>query len=153
NGFGNRHLWLCTDRSKVLPEGGRVDPETWQGLRDRLARALAFARSVGEVTRDDDARAIWREIYGPLREGKRGLAGSLLARAEAHTMRLAMIYALMDSSNVIQAPHLMAGLALWDYVERSVYFIFGDDLGDPLADDLLRLLRTSPTGLTRNDLT
>jgi hypothetical protein len=38
-------------------------------------------------------------------------------------------------------------------VERSVYHIFGDELGDPLADDLLRLLRGCPGGLTRNDLT
>ena len=48
----------------------------------------------------------------------------------------------------IGAPHLLAALALWDYVERSAYFLFGDSLGDPLADDLLRLLRSCPAGLT-----
>jgi hypothetical protein len=58
----------------------------------------------------------------------------------------------MARSAVIQAPHLMAALALWDYAERSVYFVFEDNLGDPVADDLLRLLRTSPAGLTRNDI-
>ena len=63
-----------------------------------------------------------------------------------------MIYALMDGTAVIGAEHLLAALALWDYVERSVYFVFGDALGDPLADDLLRLLRTCPGGLTRNEL-
>jgi len=44
-------------------------------------------------------------------------------------------------------------LALWDYAERSVYFVFGDDLGDPLADDLLRLLRSCLNGLTRTEST
>lgn len=152
NGFGNRHLWVCADRSKLLPEGGRVNAEAWECLRTDLAEALAFARSAGEVSRDDEARAIWREVYAPLSEGRPGLAGALLARAEAHVMRLALIYALMDRAAVIGAAHLLAALALWDYCERSVYFVFGDHLGDPLADDLLRLLRSCPNGLTRNEV-
>jgi hypothetical protein len=152
NGYGNRHLLVCADRSKLLPEGGRVNAQAWEGLRNELAQSLSFARSAGEVTRDDEARAIWRQVYGPLSQGRPGLAGALLARAEAHVMRLAMIYALMDRTAVIWAAHLMAAVALWDYAERSVLYIFGDDLGDPLADDLLRLLRGCPNGLTRTDL-
>jgi hypothetical protein len=152
NGYGNRHLWVCADRSKLLPDGGQVDAGAWEALRQELVEALAFARSAGEVTRDEEARALWHEVYGPLSEGRPGLAGALLARAEAHVMRLAMIYALLARSPLIRAEHLMAAVALWDYVERSVYFVFGDRLGDPLADDLLQLLRASPGGLTRNDM-
>jgi hypothetical protein len=152
NGFANRFVMLCTQRSQVLPEGGEVDPAAWEGVRNELAAALEFASSVGRVERDERARALWREVYDRLSEGRPGLAGALLGRAEAHVMRLAMLYALMDSSAVIEAEHLMAALALWDYAERSVYFVFGDDLGDPVADDLLRLLRSCPAGLTRNEL-
>ncbi len=152
NGFANRFLWICTDRSKLLPEGGRVDPAAMTALRGELVEALAFARTAGDMRRDDEARVLWCEVYGTLSEGKPGLAGALLARAEAHVLRLAMLYALLDRSAVIGAPHLLAALALWDYAERSVYHVFGDDLGDPVADDLLRLLRSSPDGLTRNDL-
>src|SRR5262249_39384567 len=110
NGFANRHLWICAGRSKQLPDGGRVDQHAWAELRHELAEALAFGRSIGEVTRDDEAREVWRDIYGPLSDGKPGLAGALLARAEAHVMRLAMIYALLDRSPAIQAPHLMAAM-------------------------------------------
>jgi hypothetical protein len=46
----------------------------------------------------------------------------------------------------------MAALALWAYCERSVYHVFGDALGDPLADELLQLLRATPGGLTRSEL-
>jgi hypothetical protein len=152
NGYGNRHLWVCADRSKKLPEGGTIDAAAWGRLRGELVQAMAFAKTAGEVRRDEEARELWRGVYGPLSEGRPGLAGAMLARAEAHVMRLALIYALMDRSAVIKAPHLLAALALWDYCERSVYFIFGDHLGDPLADDLLRLLRANPTGLTRNDI-
>jgi hypothetical protein len=152
NGFGNRHLWLCTQRSKELPEGGSVDPDAWKQLKSELTEALNIARTVKQVTRDEEARALWRKVYGPLSAGKPGLAGSLLARAEAHAMRLAMMYALMDRSATIGAAHLLAALAVTDYVESSVYFIFGDSLGDPVADDLLRLLRSRPDGATRSEL-
>jgi hypothetical protein len=44
-------------------------------------------------------------------------------------------------------------LALWDYVERSVRHVWGDSLGDPVADDILRLLRREgDKGVTRTDL-
>jgi hypothetical protein len=152
NGFGNRFMWFCSRRSKRLPEGGQVDGQAVADLRRRFADALAFAWAQGEMRRDEDARCLWREVYGPLSDGQPGMAGVLLARAEAHVLRVSLIYALLDCSPLIQAPHLLAALALWDYAEQSVHHIFGDSLGDPVADDLLRLLRGCPQGLTRNDL-
>jgi hypothetical protein len=152
NGFANRFMFVCADRSKLLPEGGHVDADALDALRAELVEALAFAKSTGEVRRDDKARAFWYEIYGELSEGKPGLVGALLARAEAHVMRLAMLYALFDCSETIKPPHLLAALALWDYCDRSVRYIFGDSLGDDVADELLRLLRGCPNGLTRTDI-
>ena len=48
--------------------------------------------------------------------------------------------------------HLEAALAVWRYCEASAKHIFGDSIGDPLADDLLTALRTRPDGLSRNDI-
>jgi hypothetical protein len=152
NGFANRFLFVCVDRSKVLPEGGKLDLVRWEKLRAESVEVLDFARSAGEYHRDEEARAIWHEVYAELSEGKPGLAGALLARGEAHVMRLALLYAVLDKSPVIRAQHLLAALALWVLCERSVYYVFGDRLGDPLADDLLRLLRSCPEGLTRTDV-
>jgi hypothetical protein len=152
NGFGNRHLWVCAKRSKLLPEGGAVGPAAFRRGRGALAAAIKKARTVGAVQRDGEARALWCEIYTGLSEGRPGLAGALLARGEAHVMRLAMLHALMDGATVIGAPHLKAALALWRYVERSVHYVFGDSLGDPVADEVLLLLRANPRGLTRTDL-
>jgi hypothetical protein len=64
-------------------------------------------------------------------------------------MRLALLYALLDKSKVIRKAHLLAALACWEYVEASIEHIFGDSLGDPVADDLLRLLRAATDGMTR----
>ena len=56
-------------------------------------------------------------------------------------MRLACIYALLDSSNKIKSPHLEAALALWAYVEQSCTFIFGELKGDPSVDRALETLK------------
>jgi hypothetical protein len=98
NGFCNRWLWLCVRRSKILPEGGHVSEEAIGRIADRLSAAVRFGRSVGEIRRDDAARALWREIYPALSEGKPGLLGSVISRAEAQVMRLSCLYALQDLS-------------------------------------------------------
>jgi hypothetical protein len=42
-------------------------------------------------------------------------------------------------------------MAVWEYVERTCEWIFGDSLGDPLADDIRAALRRSGP-MTRNDI-
>ena len=104
------------------------------------------------MSRDHEARATWADVYPELSEGKPGLLGAVTSRAEAQVLRLSMIYALLDRSPVIRREHLLAALALWEYAEASAKFIFGDSLGDPLADELLRALRCNPAGLTRTEI-
>jgi hypothetical protein len=153
NGFGNRFAPFCVRRSKQLPEGGAVPQADLDTLGYHLGKAVNFGRAMGELRRDDQARSIWRTVYGPLSEGKPGLAGSMLARAEAHVMRFACLYAVLDCSEVVGVEHLKAALALWDFAEASVQWAFGDSLGDPLADELLRFLRAAgTTGVTRTEI-
>jgi hypothetical protein len=152
NGFGNRFLWICSKRSKFLPEGGSLREEDLAPLFRRLTSALDSARRVGEVHRDENARRIWYGVYEKLSSGRPGLLGSVTSRAEAQTMRLALVYALLDSSAVITASHLMAALAVWSYAEESARYVFGASLGDPVADTILHALKASADGLRRNDV-
>ncbi len=150
NGFANRFIFICARRSKCLPEGG--DPGDLGDYARRLAEAIGHARTLGRVTFDADARAIWHRVYPKLSAGLPGLLGSVTSRAEAQTVRLALLYALLDRSPHIQADHLKAALALWEYAEASAQFIFGITLGDPVADDIRRALQSAPAGLDRTDL-
>jgi hypothetical protein len=152
NGFANRLLWLCVKRSKILPEGGKTSESDISSLVTRIREAVEFSRTVGEMRRDEEARELWCEIYAELSEGKPGLLGAVTARAEAQVMRLACLYALLDSSPIIRLEHLSAGLALWNYCEQSARYIFGESLGDPLADEIKRVLDDAPDGMTQTEL-
>ena len=152
NGFGNRNLWLCVKRSKFLPDGGDWDSLELGPLTSRLRQVFEFGRPVGEMHRDAEARAMWHAVYPQLSGERQGLFGSLTSRAEAHVLRLSCIYALLDRSKVVQRCHLEAALALWKYCEDSARFIFGDALGNHVADQILKAIGRAPEGLTRNDL-
>lgn len=152
NGFANRFTWVCAKRSKVLPEGGNLRETDMAPVRERIAEAVEYGKQAGELWRDDEARVIWHRVYGELSEGRPGLLGAVTSRGEAQVVRLAGIYALMDGSAVIRGAHLRAGLAVWQYAEASARFIFGEALGDPTADEILKALKTNPAGLTRTEL-
>jgi Protein of unknown function (DUF3987)/Bifunctional DNA primase/polymerase, N-terminal len=152
NGFGNRFLWLCVKRSKMLPEGGKLDDDDLLQLTERLETTINWGRRVKRMHRSDKARKLWADVYPELSKGSAGLLGAVTSRAEAQVTRLSLIYALLDRSSRIQTQHLKAALALWDYAEASARFIFGDSLGDPVADEILRALRVSPSGLTRTEI-
>jgi hypothetical protein len=152
NGFANRFIWICCRRSKELPHGGGdVDLEP---LVDRLQKAIAFANGCkAPMRRDEEADATWCQVYGPLSAGKPGMLGAVISRAEAQVLRLSVIYALLDCSPVVHKVHLLAALALWDYAEDSARYIFGDRLGDPIADTILDALRgAGADGLDREDI-
>ncbi len=152
NGFVNRFLLVCVKRSKVLPEGGRLHEVDLNPLITRLRETLNEARVMGELKRDDFARRTWAQVYPELSEGKPGLLGAAIARAEAQVMRLAMIYALLDCSSKIKEEHLLAALAIWEYCEASAGFVFGKSLGDPVADEIKRALDIYPNGMTRTQI-
>ncbi|MHB1865844.1 MAG: bifunctional DNA primase/polymerase [Candidatus Saccharimonadales bacterium] len=151
NGFANRFLWVCSTRSRCLPFGGKVDREALTRFCDRVRGAVEFARTVQEVAWALDAARRWEDVYPQLSEGKPGLLGQVTARAEAQTMRLALVCALLDRSAEIRLAHLSAALELWRYCSDSAAFIFGNSLG-PLADAILELLRTHPDGMTRTEI-
>jgi hypothetical protein len=152
NGFGNRFLWFCVKRSKVLPEGGRIQDVNFAPFLQQLREAIALAECAGEVTRDIEARELWAQVYPDLSEGKPGMVGAMTSRAEAQVLRLSMIYALLDGEKVVRVPHLQAALAVWGYCEASVQYIFGQATGDPVADNILEALQAAPNGRTRTEI-
>lgn len=161
NGFANRFLWACSRRSKCLPEGGRmwqvIESEAWRELQRDFNRIHYLIE--GPVRRDAEASDIWgfdnrpdMGVYRELTRERHGMYGACTARAAALTLRLSLIYALLDGSREIRREHLLAALEVWRYCDESARYIFGDTLGDPTADEILRALRASAAGLTRSEI-
>ena len=152
NGFANRFLWVCVKRSKILPFGGQWATQNVAGMVSLLGEVLHFAKGAREMRWGNSAKPLWVERYPILSEGAPGLLGAVTSRSEAQVLRLACVYALMDSSSTIEEVHLKAALAVWDCAEASARYVFGDATGDAVADRIEHLLSEAPTGLTRVEI-
>jgi Protein of unknown function (DUF3987) len=151
NGFANRFPFFCVRRSKLLAHGGNLDESSLQELGERTKRAIEAARSLGRVTMTEAAAKAWEAAYPELSADRPGLLGAIVARAETQVIRLALIYALLDCTHQIDVVHLEAAMAVWAYCEESATRIFGDSLGDPVADEILVALRRS-SSMTRTEI-
>jgi hypothetical protein len=152
NGLANRFLWAKVKRVKSLPFGGEwytvdVSPVTatlHSALRTFQGKDLRLDFA------DEDARELWVEAYGILTGDRPGMFGAITARAEAQTLRLALLYAVADGSSMIRTAHIESALAVWGYCEDSARAIFGNSTGDPDADKVLEHLRDGE--LTRDEI-
>jgi hypothetical protein len=153
NGFANRFLYSCIRRSKMLPRGGTLVQENIEELGAATLKAVTATRTITHVTMTPAAIEMWDGIYTKLNAEVPGLLGAITARGDAQTVRLALLYALLDQAQQIDTVHLEAALAVWDFCEASARYIFGDLTGDPLADTILRMLRNAAaTGMDRTDI-
>ena len=153
NGLANRFLLICCRRTRLLPEGGASDPLHGTGLERVLGGAIEHARTAGRLTFDPSARELWHHAYVQLAHARQsGVAGAICARAEAHAIRLALIYALSDGERTIKTEHLQAALALWGYAARSASWTLQGATGDPLAEQIHAALKNHPGGLTRSQI-
>jgi hypothetical protein len=152
NGFGNRFLWICSRRSRELPDGG--DAVDLGPFVRRVTLAVDHARRTGELRRDPPASQRWHQVYGTLSAGRPGMLGAMTGRAEAQVMRLACLYALGDMSSVVSLEHLTAALEVWRYAFDSARYLFGDRLGDSTADAILaHLQHVYPESVMRSEIT
>ena len=152
NGFLNRFVFVACRRRRLLPEGGDPDPLAGSGLDKALGANIAAARRAGAIGLDAKAAGTWRRVYAELSDVEDGIVGSLCARAEAHVLRLAMLYALVDGKRAIGTSHLEAALCLFDYGRRSVAWATRAATADPVAEEIHAALSAAREGLTRTEV-
>ncbi len=146
NGFANRLLWVCARRSQELPWGGNVDEAALQVLAATAAHVVSCAQHYGKCGWMPDAASIWAKAYSRLSAGRAGLSGAMSARAEAQTLRIALVYAILDGCKNLDAPHLLAALEVWRYCQDSVDYCFGGSMANTTADRILTMLAAMPEG-------
>jgi hypothetical protein len=152
NGLANRFMFVYVKSERDLPFGGNLRDEMLIVLQGRLSHAAGFAQQVGQLDWHQSARPLWEAVYPILKQDRVGIVNELAARSAPMILRLAMIYALLDCSRTIRPVHLMAAIALWDYSERCLVYLFADKTGDDLADSIDELLKANPEGISRTEL-
>ena len=148
NGFGNRFLWICARRSKLVALPPRMPEAELAPIQRELWRLVAKAQKRGAMTLTASTKEIWEGIYPEISKEHSGLVGGIINRAESQTLRLALVYALLDGKGIIDESHLQAALAMWGYAQDSALYIFGDRAADPLEARVLALLEQGPLSAT-----
>lgn len=151
NGFGNRFLWAASRQSRTLPFGEEVDDEEIKLFSKELVQARDWTRDGHRMTWADDARDLWAGAYPGLNARPDNMYGAATARGAPYVIRIAETYAALDRTRVISRAHLTAALAVWRYSDRTCLWVFGDALGDLVADDILEALRAQGE-LTRTQI-
>ena len=138
NGFANRFIWVCVDRSKILPTGGCFSEGSIATLGRALRERLDAARQVGIMRRSPGAEEYWGDLYRRLtNDDPPGILGAAVARAEPQVLRLSLVYALVDGSSMIEEVHLSAAEAVWAYSRQSAARLFSGANEDPMMDRLV----------------
>jgi hypothetical protein len=154
NGFANRCLWACVERTGCLPDGGSLEPQALANIARSLRQAVEWARSQPEILfrRDQAASELWHDYYATLSQTESRLHKAATGRAEAQVLRLSALYAALDRSPLIRLPHLQAAMTVWDFCSYSAASLFGACVGDSVADRILDGLQAAENGLTRKQI-
>ncbi len=145
NGFANRILWVCAKRSQLVAWPPRMDDTRLNVIQAELFRIITAVNKEVIIKPDVETRNTWsNKYYQHLTKSRPGLLGAVTNRAEAQTLRLAMIYCLLDGKTTIELQHLESALAFWDYCEQSAKFIFHNKSQDKIARKILDELKDSP---------
>jgi hypothetical protein len=155
NGFANRFLYLLSRRTSLHPEPGRLSEPQVKAFGLRLHKAVAFAQQVGEVPRTPAFSQAWDDVYRVIESQPDGgpMFGNLSARATAHLIRLALVYALLDRSAQLEERHLHSALAVWEYSEATLAHVWGVTLGDRRLDRLAAAVaEAGSAGLPRTEV-
>lgn len=154
NGFANRFIFFWAEGDKVLPFPQYTPKDVVAALADRVALVLRFAGADRHVDKDvmrmefsPEAASLYARLYrGELRDRSAGehITGLLDRRAPV-LLRLAMLFALTDQTNIIAVNHINAAMAWVRYWVDSVKFIFQsavDEAGAAATTDIAQRIVT-----------
>ncbi len=152
NGFANRFLWLCVKRQKLVAVPRSMPDEAVEIIATRIAAIISASQETGPVRLHPDVETAWTEHYPKISQDAGGVFGTVTARAEAHVMRLALVYTLLDGQNTVSLRHFQAALSLWQYCYCSARYIFGNAESDKnAARILMELSKGEKTQTQLND--
>ena len=151
NGLANRFLWCCVRRTKILPFPKPMDDKEVNRLSSNLAECINKNINLNKIILSDNAYQLWKMVYKDISVDYQGVVGAITARAEAHVLRLAMVYCLLDGDIQIKEIHIVAAMAIWDYCKASAIYLFSfnkPEERDPDTHKILEALKVKDLSQT-----
>jgi hypothetical protein len=162
NGFSNRFLWIHTKRDRLISNPRELSSSLF-------AQELAYFKtpdaegktlfqkinSIWHMHRDEEAEKYWDGLYHSIEttQEDNSRLDSITSRGSGITLRLSMIFALLDGSATIRKGHVEAAYALWCYGRDTARYLFGDKLSSPVAERVFAALKHRyPQGMTKTDI-
>jgi uncharacterized protein DUF3987 len=174
SGLASRLLFAKVERSKEISRPKPVDKDKFEALVNSVHEVLEWAteytfegvdpisatlyrqldrKPKKEIHLTEAAWDYWDVLYHELSVKRHGVIGELAVRGPANVRRLALIYAILDKSPVIDVIHLKSANAVWEYSEASAKGIFTGFTGDYQVDKVLRALESANDNtLTKSDI-
>jgi hypothetical protein len=155
NGFSNRVLWVATRRVKQLALPGWIDWRAHSAVTHKLEEVLKTfgpGATEKEIHWSPQAQKQWIDFYKSIKTVSAGIVGSIIARSDAHVLRLTMLFTALDNSALMEPMHLHAAIAFWQFCERSALWAFGEKTGNKAADKVYWALQREPKGMTRTQI-
>ena len=137
---------------KKLALPGWITWRQYPDVVDRLSKVVATFGSPAperEIEWSQEAKKQWCKFYDSINTSNAGVVGSIIARSDAHVLRLTMLFTVLENSTLMEPRHLNAAIAFWQYCERSAMWAFGEKTGNKAADQIYWALQREPKGMTR----
>lgn len=156
-GSVNRLLICLSRRSRLHTRFGNIPEGVLQYVADKFKFAIENAQGRDRLTFTDQFWLAWDQAYPELvRDRADSAAAAASSRAVPTVLRLALIYALMDNVDQIDAPHLAAAMDLWCYCEHSVKWLFSSyeaEQEQTVGNELANFIREGgEAGRTRTEI-
>lgn len=162
SGLINRALWGNAFQARIIDDP--QEPRWPSSLLEEFLDIYAYAHGPVQVAAcdldrptvkplllDANARLLWSKIRREA-DGETGTLALVLKRFLSQVRKVALIYALLDKSDVIAYPHLESGLAVAEHSRACARIFFAGFGPNKLANKILAALRRNPKGLSKTDI-
>jgi hypothetical protein len=152
-GFAGRFLYVIGEPKGPLPYPPKPDKARFDSLVKSLNECRAFAdevaKSGGELVPSNEAKATFAEYYRQHRRHceDENLQTTLLRRLPDYCWKLALLYASLDKSRVIDVDHITPAIEAVQFFEgctQRIFATFGESKTLRLERRLEEMLKATP---------
>jgi len=167
NGFSNRFIMIHAENIAYVPNPKETPEHEVVRLVQRTKEVIQFAlgdypthKNTKQIQESEDALEFFAMRYKAVTKPFNDIVlDGILSRRRSHTRRLAMLFALLDKTRVIEVKHYKAAFAWEAYTTESVKYIFNSERRNKAtqekranANKIMEYLEEKNSGASKTDI-